>query len=65
MVKREEDETFCLYGEGEESSEHLWVRCPALTLLRLQHDLEASLSELVKSPVEAMALLRIILSRLM
>ena len=64
MVKREEDETCRLCGEEEESSEHLWVRCPALALLRLQHELGTSLSELVESPVRAMALLRIILSRL-
>ena len=63
MVKIEEDETCHLYGEEEESSEHLWVRCSALALLRLQHVLGTSLSELVESTVRAMALLRIILSR--
>ena len=64
MVGREEDEICRLCGEEEESSEHLWVRCPALALLRFQHELGTSLNELVESPVRAMALLRVILSRL-
>ena len=64
MVKREEDDTCRLCGEEEESSEHLWIRCPALALVRFQHELGESMSELVESPVRAMALLRIILSRL-
>ena len=64
MVKREEDETCRLCGEEEESSEHLGVRNQALAMLLLQHELGASLSELAESPVWAMVLLRIILSRL-
>ena len=64
MVKREEDDTCRLCGEEEESSEHLWTRCPALARERFQHELGKSLNELVESPVRAMALLRIILSRL-
>ena len=64
MAKREEDDTCRLCGEEEESSEHLWIRCPALATTRFQHELGKSMSELVESPVRAMALLRIILSRL-
>ena len=57
MVKREEDDTCRLCGEEEESSEHLWIRCPALALVRFQHELGESMNELVESPVRAMALL--------
>ena len=64
-MKREEDETYILCGEEEESSEPLCVRCPVLALLRLLHKMGASLGELVESPVRAMTLHRIvILSRL-
>ena len=64
MVKRDEFETCRWFGEEEESSEHQWIRCPAMTLLWLQHKLGTSLSELVESKFWAMTLLRIILSRL-
>ena len=57
MVKREEDDTCRLCGEEEESSEHLLIRCPALALVRFQHELGESMNELVESPVRAMALL--------
>jgi ribonuclease HI len=54
-----------LCGEGgEESSEHLWMDCPAFALDRMQMELGDSMDELVRSPVSAMALLRKILRRL-
>ena len=46
-----------LCGEEEESSEHLWLRCPALAELRHRTGLGEKMEELVKDPVSAQALL--------
>jgi ribonuclease HI len=51
-------------GGEEESSEHLWVQCPALEALRFRHGLGRSLRELVEDPVRSLAMLSIVLSRL-
>ncbi len=46
------------------SYDHLWLRYPALDADRQRLDIEASTDELMRLPVEAQALLRIILRRL-
>jgi ribonuclease HI len=64
MIGRDGEATCCLCGEEEENSEHLWVRCPALARDRMEHRMGGGLWEMVDSPVQVIALLRIILSRL-
>ncbi len=53
-----------LWDNEEESYDHLWLRCPAFDADRQRLDLGASLDELVRLPVSAQALLRVILRRL-
>ncbi len=53
-----------LCDNEEELYDHLWLRCPAFDADRQRLDLGASLDELIRLPVEAQTLLRIILRRL-
>ena len=64
MVGREESPECRLCGAGEESAEHLWLRCDAFAELRRRHQLGSEMAELVEQPAAASAMLGAILSRL-
>ena len=64
MVGREEEVSCRLCGAAEESAAHLWLECEALMDLRRRHQLGQRMAELVEHPIRAMAMLRVILSRL-
>ena len=64
MVGREEEVSCRLCGAAEESAAHLWLECEALMDLRRRHQQGQRMAELVKHPIRAMAMLRVILSRL-
>lgn len=64
MVGKSESDLCRLCGEEEESTEHLWMRCPALIMQRFSTGLGGGLAELTARPTEAYALIRIILRRL-
>ena len=53
-----------LCAEEEESSEHLWLRCPAFIAERQRLGLRRTFDELVRLPCASLALLRIIFRRL-
>ena len=53
-----------LCAEEEESSEHLWLRCPAFIAERQRLGLGRTFDELVRLPCASLALLRIIFRRL-
>jgi ribonuclease HI len=64
MIGDGDDATCRVCGEEEESTEHLWLRCPAFERDRHHLQMGYNLSELVDKSISAMALLRIILRRL-
>jgi ribonuclease HI len=64
MVGSTEEDRCRLCDEAEETCEHLWMECPALARERWERELGENMGELTRSPVLAMALLSIILSRL-
>ena len=64
MVGREESPECRLCGAGEESAEHLWLRCDALAELRRRHQLGSEMAELVEQPAAASAMLGAVFSRL-
>ena len=53
-----------LCAKEEESSEHLWLRCPAFIAERQRLGLGRTFDELVRLPCASLALLRIIFGRL-
>jgi hypothetical protein len=64
MVGERVDAECRLCGQAEETCEHLLMDCPAIEEMGHIHQMGHELSELVRSPVPAMALLSKILSRL-
>ena len=64
MVGREESPECRQCGMGEESAEHLWLRCDALAELRRRHQLGSEMAKLVERPAAASAMMGEILSRL-
>ena len=64
MVGGEESAECRLCGEEEESSEHLWLRCPALETVRRRDAVGGEFEELFRDPVRSVAFLRYILRRL-
>ena len=59
-----EDDICRLCGEEVKSVEHLWLLCPALLVVWHHSDLTHMMDKLVRLPLAALALLRIILKRL-
>ena len=64
MTGMSETDSCRLCAEEEESSEHLWLRCPAFIAERQCLGLGRTFDELVRLPCASLALLRIIFSRL-
>ncbi|XP_077455370.1 uncharacterized protein LOC144073431 [Stigmatopora argus] len=64
LVGKSDSDRCRLCDEETESSEHLWLRCPALMTESYHRGLGNSLDELIRVPVAALALLRVILRRL-
>ena len=64
MTGMSETDSCRLCAEEEESSEHLWLRCPAFIAERQRLDLGRTFDELVRLPCASLALLRIIFRRL-
>ena len=64
MTGMSETNSCRLYAEEEESSEHLWLRCPAFITERQRLGLGRTFDELVRLPCASLALLRIIFRRL-
>ena len=64
MTGMSETDSCRLCAEEEESSEHLWLRCPAFIAERQRHGLWRTFDELVCLPCASLALLRIIFRRL-
>ena len=64
MTGMSETDSCRLCAEEEESSEHLWLRCPAFIAERQRLGLGRTFDELVRLPCASLALLRIIFRRL-
>ena len=64
MTGMSETDSCRLCAEEEESSEHLWLRCPAFIVERQRLGLGRTFDELVRLPCTSLALLRIIFRRL-
>ena len=64
MTGMSETDSCRLCAEEEESSEHLWLRCPAFIAERQRLGLGRIFDELVRLPCASLALLRIIFRRL-
>ena len=64
MTGMSETDSCRLCAEEEESSEHLWLRCPAFIAERQRLGLGRTFDELVLFPCASLALLRIIFRRL-
>ena len=64
MTGMSETDSCRLCTEEEESSEHLWLRCPAFIAERQHLGLGRTFDELVRLPCASLALLRIIFRRL-
>ena len=64
MTGMSETDSCRLCEEEEESSEHLWLRCPAFIAERQRLGLGRTFDELVRLPCASLALLRIIFRRL-
>ena len=64
MTGMSETDSCRLCAEEEESSDHLWLRCPAFIALRPRLGLGRTFYELVRLPRASLALLRIIFRRL-
>ena len=65
MVGLDQTDHCRLCGEEKtEDSEHLWLKCPALERLRREQRMGRDYGELFERPTQAMAMLRLILSRL-
>ena len=64
MTGMSETDNCQLCAEEEESSEHLWLRCPAFIAERQRLGLGRAFDELVRLPCASLALLRIIFRRL-
>ena len=60
MTGMSETDNCRLCAEEEESSEHLWLRCPAFIAERQRPGLGRTFDELVRLPCASLALLRII-----
>ena len=60
MTRMSETDSCRLCTEEEESSEHLWLRCPAFIAERQRLCLGRTFDELVRLPCASLALLRII-----
>ena len=64
MTSMSETDSCRLCAEDEESSEHLWLRCPAFIAERQRLGLGRTFDELVRLPCASLALQRIIFRRL-
>ena len=64
MTGMSETDSCRLCAEAEESSEHLWLRCPAFIAERQRLGLGRTFDELVRLQCASLALLRIIFRRL-
>ena len=64
MTRMSETDSCRLCAEEEESSEHLWLRCPAFIAERQRLGLGRTFDELMRFPCASLALLRIIFRRL-
>ena len=64
MTRMSETDSCRLCAEEEESSEHLWLQCPAFIEERQRLCLGSTFDELVRLPCASLALLRIIFRRL-
>ena len=64
MTGMSETDSCRLCAEEEESSKHLWLRCPAFIAKRQRLGLGRTFDELVRLPCASLALLRIIFRRL-
>ena len=64
MTRMSETDSCRLCAEEEESSEHLWLRCPALIAERQRLGLGRSFDEFVRLPCASLALMRIIFRHL-
>ena len=64
MTSMSETDSFRLCAEEEESSEHIWLPCPAFIAERQRLCLGRTFDELVRLPCASLALLRIIFRRL-
>ena len=64
MTGLSETDSCQLCAEEEESSEHLWLRCPAFIAERQRLGLGRTFDELVRLPCASLALLRIIFRHL-
>ena len=64
MTRMSETDSCRLCAEEEESSEHLWLRCPAFITERQRLGLGRTFDELVRLPCASLALPRIIFRRL-
>ena len=63
MTGMSETDSCRISAEEEESSEHLWLRCPAFIAERLRLGLGKTFDELVRLPCASLALLRVIFRR--
>ena len=64
MTGMSETDSCRLCAEEEESSEHLWLRCPSFIAERQRLGLSRTYDELVRLPCASLALLRVIFRRL-